>query len=106
MVRRVQARLRATASARAATAEADRALNASGRAMVVWNGDWLQSGGQAGKGLAGVRQAIALEIAFAPAECRNQAMRGMVVLSMADGSGAPRVALGRGAWRWSDLLGV
>ncbi|KQS55194.1 hypothetical protein ASG17_03625 [Brevundimonas sp. Leaf363] len=104
MVRRVQDRLRATPTVRTAVAEAERTLNASGRAMLVWNGDWLQSGAQAGKGLAGVRQAIALEVAFAPEACRRQSMRGLAVVSLSDGG--PKLALGRAAWRWSDLLGV
>jgi len=106
MVQRVQDRLRRTAAVRAALAEADRSMSASGRAMLIWNGDWLQSQGQEGKGLAGVRQAIALEVAFSPPECRNQTVRGLAVLTMDDGPGAARVALGRASWRWSDLLGL
>jgi len=106
MVRRVQDRLRRTPSVRTAVNDAGRAMNASGRAMLIWDGDWLQSQGQAGKGLAGVRQAIALEVAFSPAECRAQTMAGLAVLSLEDGPGGARLALGRGRWRWSDLLGA
>ena len=106
MVRRVQDRLRRTPSVRAAVAEAGRSMNASGRAMLIWDGDWLQSQGQSGKGLAGVRQAIALEVAFSPAECRAQPMAGLAVVSLEDGPGGARLALGRGSWRWSDLLGA
>ena len=41
-------------------------------------------------------------MAFAPASCRNDAMRGLVVIQLAD---AGRLALGSGgAWRWQDLL--
>lgn len=106
MVRRVQDRLRRTPSVRAAVSEAGRSMNASGRAILVWDGDWLQSRGQSGKGLAGVRQAIALEVAFAPAECRAQTMAGLAVMSLDDSPGGARLALGRGSWRWSDLLGA
>ena len=104
MVRRVQDRLRRTPSVRAAVAEAGQTMNAPGQAMLIWDGDWLQSRGQSGKGLAGVRQAIALEVAFSPAECRAQTMAGLAVLSLEDGPTGARLALGRGSWRWSDLL--
>ena len=106
MVRRVQDRLRRTPSVRTAVSEAGRSMNASGRAILVWDGDWLQSQGQSGKGLAGVRQAIALEVAFAPAECRTQRMTGLAVLKLEDGADGARIALGKGSWRWSDLLGA
>ncbi|MEH6666020.1 MAG: hypothetical protein V7678_14305, partial [Brevundimonas sp.] len=106
MVRRLQDALRGDAEVRAAVDAASRRLNAAGRAIQVWNGDWLQDGDEAGKGLAGVRQAIAMEVAFAPADCRAEPMRGLVLLSLGDGPGAPRVALGAAAWRWSDLLEI
>ncbi|WP_415015337.1 hypothetical protein [Brevundimonas sp.] len=106
MVRRLQDALRGDAEVRAAIDAASLQLNASGRAIQVWDGDWLQNGDEAGKGLAGVRQAIAMEVAFAPAECRAERMRGLVLLSLGDGSGASRVALGTSAWRWSDLLEI
>jgi hypothetical protein len=76
----------------------------AGQALLVWDGDWRQNPGQAGKGLAGVRQAIALEVAFAPLACRTQPMRGLVLVTLSDGPGGARVALGTGRWRWSDLL--
>lgn len=98
MARRVQAALRKDPLARAAVHAA------SGHAIVVWNGDWVQTGAEDGKGLAAVREAITWEVAFAPPECRRQRMRGLVLLSLNDGS--PRLALGAGDWRWSDLLGL
>ena len=98
MARRVQAALRKDPLARAAVRAA------SGHAIMVWNGDWVQSGAEDGKGLAAVREAITWEVAFAPPECRRQRMRGLVLLSLNDGS--PRLALGAGDWRWSDLLGL
>ena len=98
MARRVQAALRKDPLARAAVRAA------TGHAIMVWNGDWVQSGAEDGKGLAAVREAITWEVAFAPPECRRQRMRGLVLLSLNDGS--PRLALGAGDWRWSDLLGL
>ena len=76
----------------------------TGRAVMLWNGDWVRTGGQDGKGLSAVREAVMWEVAFAPATCRNTRMHGLVLLSLTDGH--TRFALGAGDWRWSDLLGV
>jgi hypothetical protein len=106
MIRRLQDALRDDPDIRAAIGQAHRTLTADSRALLVWNGDWIQNPGQEGKGLAGVRQAIAAEVAFAPRACRTQGVRGFVVIALADGPGAPKVALGTAAWRWSDLTGA
>jgi hypothetical protein len=106
MVRWVQDAVRDDAAVRRAVIAAAEDMQADGRAILVWNGDWLQSRNQSGKGLAGVRQAIALEVAFAPAECKTQRMTGLAVLDLEDRPGGARIALGRGSWRWSDLLGT
>lgn len=103
MVRRLQDALSDDAEIRASALAAHRALSANGRALLVWDGDWLQSRGEAGKGLAGLRQAIAVEVAFAPRACKEQTMRGLALIVLPDG---PRIALGRGAWRWRDLTGA
>lgn len=100
MIGRLQDALRADPEVRAAVAQAHRA-DGAGRALLVWDGDWVQTPGQAGKGLAGVRQAIALEVAFAPEACRRQPMRGLVLITF---EGGPRVAFGTARWRWSQLL--
>jgi hypothetical protein len=76
----------------------------AGKAIRVWNGDWVRSGGEDGKGLAAVREAMIWEIAFAPEACRTRPMHGLILLSMNSGPGAPRLAVGAGEWRWSDLL--
>jgi hypothetical protein len=85
---------------RTAVLQADR----QGMAILMWNGDWVRSGAQDGKGLSAVRQAIMWEVGFSPAACRNAPMHGTVLLSLADGG--TRFAIGAGAWRWSDLLGL
>lgn len=100
MARAVQQALRRDPLVRNAVAGADRI----GKASMLWNGDWVQSGGQEGKGLAAVRQAVLWEVGFAPEACRNERVHGLVVLSLADGS--TRFAVGTGDWRWSDLLGL
>lgn len=103
MARRLQAALRKDRLVQTALAEAARAEGASGRALMVWNGDWVRSRGQEGEGLAAVREAIMWEVAFAPAACRAEAVHGLVLFTLNDGSG--RLVMGAGAWRWSDLLG-
>lgn len=100
MVRRMQAALRKDPLVRQAVA----ARHGGANALLVWNGDWVQSNGEEGKGLAAVRQAMMWEVAFAPKECRAQAVRGMVLITLNEGPGAGRVAFGEGSWRWSDLL--
>ena len=104
MVGRLQAALREDPEVRAALTEAYGVAGGAGRALLVWNGDWVRNPGQAGKGLAGVRQAIMLEIAFAPPACRAEPVRGLVLISLADGPAAARMVMGSGTWRWSDLL--
>jgi hypothetical protein len=78
--------------------------NRAGKAILLWNGDWVRSGDQDGKGLSAVREAILWEVAFAPEACRNLRVHGLVLLTLAD-SGT-RFAIGAGDWRWSDLLGL
>ena len=106
MVQRLQTALRRDPEVRAAVLDAHRNAGRDLRAMRLWNGDWIQGQGQEGKGLAGVRQAIVMEVAFAPEDCRRRPMNGLVVISFSDGAGAARIALGSGAWRWKDLLGA
>lgn len=106
MVQRIQDALRNDARITATIDQAYRTSGASGRAILMWNGDWLQSPGEEGKGLAGVRQAIAVTVGFSPRECKAERVNGYVLLTLSDRPGAPRVALGGGAWRWSDLLSL
>ena len=100
LTRAVQRALRRDPLVQTAVLDAHRA----GKAMLVWNGDWVRSGDQDGKGLAAVREAIMWEVAFAPEACRTARMHGLVLFTLGDG--ATRLALGSGDWRWSDLLAV
>jgi hypothetical protein len=99
MPRRLQNALRKDPLVLAAVAQADQ-----GKAIVVWNGDWVRRPDQEGHGLAAVREALMWEIGFAPEACRAQAVHGLVLLSLNDGPGAARLVVGAGDWRWSDLL--
>jgi len=98
MARRVQEALRKDPLVRNAV------VPMGGRAVMVWNGDWVQSNGEDGKGLAAVREAVMWEVGFAPAACRAEPVRGLIVFSMGAGPGSPRLVMGMGQWRWSDLL--
>ena len=104
MVRLLQTALRKNPRVQAAVAAAHPETIRAGRAILVWDGDWVRTNTQEGKGLAGIRQAIAMEVAFAPEACRAEPVRGLVLISLKDGPGAPRLALGSRTWRWSDLL--
>lgn len=100
LARAVQQALRRDPQVRSAVEEANR----SGKAIMLWDGDWVRSGGQDGKGLSAAREAVVWEVGFAPEACRHQQMHGLLLMSLADGS--TRFAIGAGDWRWSDLLGV
>jgi hypothetical protein len=100
MGRAVQQALRRDPLVRASVEGANRI----GRAIMLWNGDWVQTGAEEGKGLSAVREAISWEVAFSPEACRNMRMHGLVLLSLADGT--TRFAVGMDSWRWSDLLGL
>ena len=99
MARRLQGALRRDPLVRSAV------LASTGKAILVWNGDWIQSGGEDGKGLAAVREAIMWEVGFAPPACRAETVHGIILLSMTGAPGAVRLAVGSRDWRWSDLLG-
>jgi hypothetical protein len=75
-----------------------------GRALKVWDGDWVRHGAQEGAGLAAVREAILWEVGFAPKACRAEAVQGLVLISLNDAPGSARIVVGSGSWRWSDLL--
>lgn len=99
MPRWLEGKLREDRRVQAAVAEVHR-----GRAIRVWNGDWVRHAGQEGAGLAAVREAIAWEVGFAPEACRREPVQGLVMIALGDAPGAPRIVLGQGRWRWSDLL--
>lgn len=98
MPRRLQNALRSDPLVQAAVAAS------AGKAILVWNGDWIQSGGEDGKGLAAVREAIVWEVAFAPPACRAEPVHGVILLALNQTPRSVRLAVGTRAWRWSDLL--
>jgi hypothetical protein len=98
MAARLEAALRKDLLVRSAVA------GFAGKALRVWDGDWVRSQGEDGKGLAAVREAMMWEVAFAPRACRSEPVRGLVVVSVESPEGRVRLALGASQWRWSDLL--
>ena len=98
MAGRVQAVLRKDRLVHAAVA------GYTGKALMVWDGEWVWMRGDIGRGLTAVRQAIAFEVAFAPEACRSTPMHGLVVFSLNGAYGPVRLAVGSGDWRWTDLL--
>lgn len=104
MIRRLQDALRRDPRVLQAVDQAHRAAGGRGAAIMVWDGDWVRSGSEEGKGLASVRQAIAVGVAFAPEACRAEPVSGLVLISLTDAPGAAKLALGARRWRWSDLL--
>jgi hypothetical protein len=99
MVGRLQSALRRDAQVQAAVAKVDR-----GRALRVWNGAWVLHPGQEGSGLAAVREAIIWEVGFAPDACKRERVHGLVLITLGERPGAPRLVLGTQEWRWTDLL--
>ncbi|MFI4934457.1 MAG: hypothetical protein ACHP7N_07550 [Caulobacterales bacterium] len=104
MARRVQTALRRDPLVQAALSQGVRAGAPTSKAIMIWDGDWVQSPSEDGKGLAAVREAMMWEIAFAPKACRTEPVRGLVLFSMNEAPGAARLVVGQGEWRWSDLL--
>jgi len=76
LARAVQQALRRDPLVRTAVEGANRL----GKAVMMWNGDWVRSGEQDGKGLSAVREAITWEVAFAPQACPNQRMHQPVLV--------------------------
>lgn len=106
MIGRIQAGIRKDPLARAAVRAAQASPDYRGRAMMVWNGDWVRRGAEDGKGLAAVREAILWEVGFAPTACKAEVVHGLVLVKLSDTPGAPRLVLGAGQWRWRDLLQI
>jgi hypothetical protein len=74
-------------------------------AVMLWDGGWVEARAPRGEDLLWpIRQAIVAGLASAPAECRDHWMTGPRFIPVADQGQATVLALGSGAWRWSDLL--
>ena len=79
-------------------------------AVMLWNGKWFDqdiavptpTGAVSTNG--SLRLAIEKMVVAAPAACRDEAMVGPVFVPIPEGDRTTLLAIGSGAWRWSDLL--
>ena len=81
-------------------------------AVMLWNGKWYDqdipvpapTGTGAVPTNGSLRLAIETMVAAAPEGCRDEAMVGPVFVPIPEGDRTTLLAIGSGAWRWSDLL--
>jgi hypothetical protein len=100
----LEAALRRNPRVLAAVIQARRPSSTFGNAIVIWNGDWVRSRDEDGKGLAAVREAISLQIVSESPKCLAQPMRGQILIAFGQAADDASLAIGGTAWRWSDLL--
>lgn len=74
-------------------------------ALMLWDGDWVDAPATA-TGVSLIRDAIQSGIQSAPQTCRDEPMRGPVLITLVDETGSTLLAVGSGEWRWADLLPV
>jgi hypothetical protein len=88
-------------------------------AVMLWNGKWynqdipvpeptgaLSTTAGAVSTAGSLRLAIEKMVVAAPAACRDEAMVGPVFVPIPEGDRTTLLAIGSGAWRWSDLLAL
>ena len=81
-------------------------------AVMLWNGKWFDQGTPVPEPTGPVstngslRLAIEKMVVAAPAACRDEAMVGPVFVPIPEGDRTTLLAIGSGAWRWSDLLSL
>src|SRR4029078_12307649 len=80
LARAVQHALRRDPLVHAAVQDAD----LLGKAVMLWNGDWVRTGVQEGKGLSAVREAIVWEVALPPEAWRHNPGHGTVRLPQSE----------------------
>ena len=81
-------------------------------AVMLWNGKWFDqdipvpapTGTGAVSTNGNLRLAIEKMVVAAPEGCRDEAMVGPVFVPIPEGDRTTLLAIGSGAWRWSDLL--
>ena len=83
-------------------------------AVMLWNGKWFDQQipvpAPTATGAVSINSSLRLAIEkmviAAPAECRDEAMVGPVFVPIPEGDRTTLLAIGSGAWRWSDLLAL
>lgn len=73
-------------------------------AVVVWNGQWLGSGGIGpDPAFDSLRGAIRQIVSAAPVECRDRQLVGPQFMLIPNGETTVTLVFGNASWRWSDL---
>lgn len=72
-------------------------------ALMLWDGHWVEAP-DAARGTSLIRGALQSGIQSAPEICRDELMRGPVLITLVDETGSTLLAVGSGEWRWADLL--
>ncbi|CAN5443820.1 hypothetical protein BH10PSE5_BH10PSE5_12060 [soil metagenome] len=86
-----------------ALAKIPRPARSVSNALMLWDGQWVEAPAAA-TGIALIRGALRSGIQAAPETCRDEPMRGPVLITLVDDTGSTLLAVGSGEWRWADLL--
>ncbi len=97
----IVAALRSDATAQAAVARIPANRRSGGNAVMLWNGRWADLGL---RGPDPIRAAVVRRLREASSDCREEAVNGPRLLAISGGPRPTFLAVGSGAWRWSDLL--
>lgn len=101
----LQAALQGSDAVQIALARIPRRSRSVANVVLLWHGQWVaadQVGGQVT--IDSVRDEVALALQSAPEACRSQVVVGPVFLPLKGPTGDMVLALGSGAWLWTDLL--
>ncbi|WP_309643920.1 hypothetical protein [Phenylobacterium sp.] len=100
----IQGALREDATVRAALSAIPREARSLANAIMLWDGRWVESASMSARQSAPIREAIILGVRTAPAACRDETLRGPLLIAVPDRFGTTLLAVGSGVWKWSDLL--
>lgn len=100
----IQGALQQDAAVRAALSAIPREARSLANAIMLWDGRWVESRGVSALQATPIREAIIVGVLTAPAACRDEAMRGPLLIAVPDRFGTTLLAVGSGVWKWSDLL--
>lgn len=100
----IQDALRQDDSVREALSAIPREARSLANAIMLWDGRWVETATMSAGQVLPIRDAIILGVRTAPAACRDEEMRGPLLIAVPDRFGTTLLAVGSGAWRWSDLL--
>lgn len=100
----VQGALQQDPSVRAALSAIPREARSLANAIMLWDGRWVESRAVSALQATPIREAIVVGVLTAPAACRDETIRGPLLIAVPDRFGTTLLAVGSGVWKWSDLL--